>query len=232
MLQGRRQKPKTWCVVPGCNDQVNARSLCKDHYRRWRYWGDPLGKRPERAPQPRLTSGGYTEVFDPASGRKLTEHRLVMERHLGRLLASWENVHHKNGVRTDNRLENLELWVKPQPCGQRPEDLAAWVVDHYPDVVAGALARGRGGVLAKIPAPVGAPRNPQPDEDRRARLIRARDRLAEAIEDAGHRDLAPLVARYQAVLADLAALPAVKGSDGIDDLAQRRKVRRTAASGS
>ena len=49
-----------------------------------------------------------------------------MERVLGRPLYDGETVHHKNGVRHDNRPENLELWVTFQPSGQRPEDLLAW----------------------------------------------------------------------------------------------------------
>ena len=54
------------------------------------------------------------------------EHRIVMEGVLGRELLPGENVHHVNGVRNDNRPENLELWVTSQPSGQRPEDLVAW----------------------------------------------------------------------------------------------------------
>jgi HNH endonuclease len=59
-------------------------------------------------------------------GSYVFEHALVMEEILGRYLLPGENVHHLNGVRDDNRPENLELWTRPQPAGIRAKDAVAW----------------------------------------------------------------------------------------------------------
>jgi hypothetical protein len=69
-----------------------------------------------------LTTDGY--VWNGAT--KCYEHVRVMREHLGRLLMKGETVHHKNGVRNDNRFDNLELWASSHPSGQRVEDLVAW----------------------------------------------------------------------------------------------------------
>jgi hypothetical protein len=82
---------------------------------------------------------GYRHVLAPdepgaAKNGYIAEHRLVMQRLLGRSLLPDETVHHKNGVRDDNRPENLELWVSSHPGGQRVEDLVTWareVLERY-----------------------------------------------------------------------------------------------------
>lgn len=68
----------------------------------------------------RTNPDGY--VLEKFGGAWPLQHRLVMERRLGRKLESNENVHHKNGNRADNRLENLELWKTKQIKGVRPAD--------------------------------------------------------------------------------------------------------------
>jgi hypothetical protein len=68
---------------------------------------------------------GYIMLRQP-DGSYIFEHRIVMEQVLNRPLEPYENVHHKNGVRHDNRPENLELWTTYQPRGQRVSDLVQW----------------------------------------------------------------------------------------------------------
>lgn len=61
----------------------------------------------------------------------IPEHVLVMSNHLGRPLKEKETVHHKNGIRNDNRIENLELWAHSHPYGQRVDDLIKFANDIF-----------------------------------------------------------------------------------------------------
>lgn len=79
------------------------------------------------------------------SAGAIKEHRLVMENHLGRFLRKGENVHHINGIRDDNRLENLELWWRPQHAGQRVTDLLDYIAENHADEVIRRIERNKPG---------------------------------------------------------------------------------------
>ena len=127
------------CSVKGCDNPYGAAGFCEMHYQRNRTTGDPGPAQSLRKPRGSgyLHKNGYRSVW--RGNVRIAEHRAVMEEDLGRPLHPWENIHHKNGMRADNRIDNLELWVKVQPSGQRLEDVIAFVVEHYPDEVRQAL---------------------------------------------------------------------------------------------
>lgn len=131
------------CKVSGCGKSHYGRGFCLRHYQRWKDYGDP------EAPLRRTRNGtgwrginnqGY--VVLKLRGKTILEHRQVVEDELGRELYQFENVHHKNGIKTDNDPGNLEVWVKVQPCGQRLDDLinlAVFITEHYPAEVKAAM---------------------------------------------------------------------------------------------
>jgi predicted amidophosphoribosyltransferase len=122
-----------------------------------------------------VSKDGYVYIaaeYDPVTHkmvrREALEHRLVMAEILGRPLRKGENVHHKNGIRSDNSPANLELWVKAQPHGQRVSDIIECVADRYEseirakleikDLVRSVIARlATNGTLSVIPNSQPAP---------------------------------------------------------------------------
>ncbi len=118
---------KPVCIVKDCDHEARAHGLCGTHYARWRKHGDPsIGGKALAVGY--LDDNGYRMIS--VDGQfQVGEHRLAMEEWLGRSLSPRETVHHRNGVRDDNRLFNLELWSSRHPKGQRVDELVAWAVE-------------------------------------------------------------------------------------------------------
>jgi HNH endonuclease len=136
-----RKGEQSVCSVADCNRIAESLGHCNLHRTRSRR-GIPLdapirGASPSRC----IDENGYVDVQvpegTPGAYKKPTgtrwlmlEHRYVMQQKLGRpIQARIETVHHINGNRQDNRIENLELWSSRHPSGQRVQDKVAFAIE-------------------------------------------------------------------------------------------------------
>lgn len=134
------------CIAEGCDKKVLAKGRCSGHYTLFKKYGDHnIAKHKWHAnskSQWHINSQGYVWRYDPADPNGTVngyvyQHRAVMAEKLGRNLLPGENVHHINGQKADNSLENLELWVTMQPPGRRPEDFVKFareILERYGDL--------------------------------------------------------------------------------------------------
>ena len=143
--KGRPPAPQQFCAVEGCGRRRKGATYCHLHGERLRRTGDVGPAQPMRVRGVvKPTKEGYIRLTLP-DGRRVLEHVRVKEQELGRPLVDdekvHENVHHKNGIKSDNDPGNLELWLVMQPAGQRVEDLMTYIATYHAPAMRSMLAR-------------------------------------------------------------------------------------------
>jgi hypothetical protein len=145
LQQRRAAAPKQQCSVKGCERLRKGALYCHLHTERLRRTGEVGPAQPTRVRGVvKPTKEGYRRINLP-DGRRVLEHVYVKEQDLGRRLVPGENVHHKNGIKDDNDLGNLELWLVMQPTGQRVTDLMEYIAEYHADAMQQMLAARKAG---------------------------------------------------------------------------------------
>lgn len=131
--KSEREKSGIVCSEDGCGRVMAYDGLCSGHYSQKRKGGElrPLRRNGEWSQWRREPSGYVSRrrTISPGRRENQLQHRYVMSEHLGRELKREESVHHKNGIRDDNRIENLELWPSKHLKGQRVQDLIRFALE-------------------------------------------------------------------------------------------------------
>jgi len=142
-----------FCRAPDCDLAAGSSGLCKMHYQdEYRGRGGAAIKRrgkvafrlaPGEAGRWSVNKDGYvyrTRALHDGTRVREYAHRVAMAEALERPLLPHETPRHKNGVRHDNRISNLELWSTSQPYGQRVSDKVEWAKEllelYEPDSLA------------------------------------------------------------------------------------------------